>query len=1031
MKFSFVQRQNAAAASGFLAAAVFIFGASRLSVSGAETVDFSREIEPLLSKRCWDCHGPDKQKGGLRLDHRQGLLTGGDSGAAIVEGKGGESRLIRRVLAADGEDKRMPPKGAPLTSAEVSLLRRWIDAGAEFPVGASVETTRSEHWAFQPIHPVDPPAVGDPSFVRNPIDQFILARLEREGLTPSPEADRHTLIRRAYLDLIGLPPSIAEVDAFVEDQTPGAFKRVVDSLLDNPHYGERWGRHWLDQARFADSHGYTFDNPRTMWPYRDWVIEALNDDMPFDRFTIEQLAGDLLPNPTVDQLVATGFHRNTLIAQEGGTDNEQFRVESVVDRANTTGAVWLGLTVGCAQCHTHKFDPITQREYYELYAFFNTTEDVNNTGPTVRLRPAGHESMAREIAARLTAASARLSEYDGVHAKEQAAWESSFLEREPSGEAWRRLNPHEFRTVGKADIRKLEDKSLLVGPKHPPKDNYIVRAGSDLKTATAVRLDVLTDESLPKKGPGLAGNGNFVLTEFELKVGERTVKFNRAIGDHAQPKFSVDYLIDGDPETAWAINVDRTSKKKMNEPHWAYFVPDSPIEIGGETLEFTLRHENPRNKNYLVGRFALSLTDAPAELLTSSDPKALLAALKTPAAKRTKAQAELLKTEFRNQDAGRRALAAAVDQATAEKKKHDAVGVATMVMREMPKPRDTRVHIRGDFLRKGDPVRPGTPAVLPAMLAPPEDRSRLHLARWLVRDDNPLTARVAVNRVWMHHFGKGLVRTDNDFGTQGTPPTHPELLDWLASEFMRRGWSMKELHRLILTSATYRQSSNARPDLTKADPGNKWLGRQSRLRVDAEIVRDLALGASGKLSHKIGGPSVHPPQPGGVYNFTQVKKKWDVSPGEDKYRRTMYTFFYRSALFPMLATFDTPDLSQVCTARIRSNTPLQSLTLANDEGIFELAQALASRTLREARGAEKERMTHLFRLAMARPPDAGEQERLLGFYNAQLKDFESDVASASKIAGEAGDGAENYAQAAAWTSTARAIINLDEFITRE
>lgn len=1014
----------------FIAAGLFSATLAN-SLSAAQLIDFSRDIEPLLSKRCWDCHGSGKQKGGLRLDHRQGLLLGGDSGAAIVEGKGVESRLIRRVSGAAGEEKRMPPKGDSLTSAEITLLQTWIDSGAEFPDRKEVEPTRSEHWAFQPIRRVDPPAIENGAFVRNPIDQFILGRLEQEGLTPSAEADRHTLIRRAYFDLIGLPPSIEAVDAFVNDRSPEAFKRVVDSLLDNPHYGERWGRHWLDQARFADSHGYTFDNPRTMWPYRDWVIKALNDDMPFDRFTIEQIAGDLLPKPTVDQLVATGFHRNTLIAQEGGTDNEQFRVESVVDRANTTGAVWLGLTVGCAQCHTHKFDPITQREYYQLYAFFNTTEDVNNTGPTVRLRPPGHEFKAREIAARLKAASDKLAGYDRLHAKEQAAWESSFLQRKPSGDVWRRLDPEEFRTEGKADIIKLDDKSLLVGPKHPPKDNYIVRAGSDFTTVTAVRLDVLTHESLPKKGPGLAGNGNFVLTEFELKVGDRNVKFTRAIGDHAQPKFSVDYLIDGNPETAWAINVDKKSKKIMNEPHWAFFVPDAPIEIGGKSLEFTLRHENPRNKNYLVGRFALSVTDAPPELLTSSDPKALLAALKSPVAKRSKKQTELLLTEFRNQDAGRRALAAAYDRIKSEKSKHDGVGVATMVMREMAKPRDSRVHIRGDFLRKGDPVRPGTPAVLPAMQAPLKDRSRLHLARWLVRDDNPLTARVAVNRVWMHHFGKGLVRTDNDFGTKGTPPTHPELLDWLASEFMRRGWSMKEMHRTILTSATYRQSSNARPDLTKADPSNKWYARQSRLRVDAEIVRDLALAASGKLSRKIGGPSVHPPQPGGVYNFTQVKKKWNVSPGEDKYRRTMYTFFYRSALFPMLATFDTPDLSQVCTARVRSNTPLQSLTLSNDEGIFELAQALAARTLRESGGTDRERITHLFRLAMARPPAIDESERLHGFYQAQLKDFESDVAAASKIAGEAGDVAENYAQAAAWTSTARAIINLDEFITRE
>ncbi len=1014
----------------FLVLVTFVLASPR-SLDAAAEPDFARDVQPLLARHCWECHGPSKQKGGLRLDHRLGALTGGDGGPAIKPEQGTDSLMIRRILGEEGPDKRMPPKGSPLSTESVDLLRRWIDAGADYPADRQTAKTESAHWSFQALKRVEPPKVGDLSAVRNPIDNFIVSRLEKEGLTPSPEAEKETLIRRIYLDLIGLPPSVAEVDAFLNDPSPDAFKRVVDSLLDNPHYGERWGRHWLDQARFADSHGYTFDNPRTMWPYRDWVIRAINDDMPFDRFTVEQIAGDLLPDPTTEQLIATGFHRNTLIAQEGGTDHEQFRVESVIDRVNTTGAVWLGLTIGCAQCHTHKYDPITQREYYNLYAFFNTTEDVNNVGPTVRLRPDGHAARAKEIDAQLESAKAKLAAYDRGHTDGQKAWETTFLEREPSGEIWRRLDPSGFSARNHSEMRKLEDHSILVGPKHPEHDVYHVQAAGDLELVTAVRLDVLTHDSLPKNGPGLAGNGNFVMTGFELKAGGRNVKLVRAVADHTQPKFDPMKLLDGDETTGWAINVGKGSKKRMNENHWAWFIPEEPIRLNGGALEFVIRHESVRNRNYMVGRFAVSATDAPAELLTSGDPKALLAALKTPVEKRSRKQQELLRDEYLGQDTKRRPLKNAVAKLEKQKAEHDKIGVSTMVMREMAKPRETRLHIRGDFLRKGDPVKAGTPSVFPAMRAPQKDRSRLHLARWLVREDNPLTARVTVNRVWMRYFGRGLVETENDFGTQGAPPTHPELLDWLAGEFMRRGWSMKELHRLIANSATYRQSSRARPELVAADPKNLLLGRQTRLRVDAEVVRDIALAVSGKLSGKIGGPSVRPPQPGGVYNFTQVKKKWDVSPGEDKFRRTMYTFYYRSASYPMLATFDTPDFSQTCTARIRSNTPLQSLTLANDEGLFELAQAFAGRVLRESGKDDAERMNRMFQLAMARTPKKHELDRLLTFHSQQLQDFESDVAGASKIAGTAEEFAANYAEAAAWTAAARAIMNLDEFITRE
>ena len=926
-----------------------------------EKVSFNKDVRPILST-CFYCHGPDEKhrEAKLRLDVRESAIAERDGVRAIVPGKPDESELLQRVVSEDKDDVMPPPKAKKplLTKKEVAVLRRWIEQGAEY----------EGHWAFQPLREDTPPAVKNTSWARTPIDQFILARLESEGIAPSPEADRATLIRRVSLDLTGLLPSPEEIDAFARDTAPDAYEKVVERLLASPHYGERWGRHWLDEARYGDSNGYSGDSARVMWPYRDWVIAAHNADVPFDRFTIEQLAGDLLPGATKAQRVATGFHRNTLINEEGGVDNEQFRIEAAMDRTATTGTVWLGLSVGCAQCHTHKYDPITHREYYQLYAFFNSSTDVNNKAATVQVSLG--EMLGKEVAAAPLAP-------DLARAQRQAAWEKTELARLTSeAEAataapvkWTQAGYLEYGTKSNASFRLLEDNSLLSDGRGTFNDTYRVVATTWVKRAAAVRLRVLTDESLPNNGPGLASNGNFVLTDFEVLADGKDQPFARAMADHEQPDYPVSAAIDNNPKSGWAINVAKGSKAQMNANHEAVFVFAKPLEA--ETVEVRLHHD--LNENYLIGRFALDFAET-----APPDPKAsvLLAALRAEPDKRSDAKKKLVEQAFAQTEPKKKpANGDEANAATGEQ----------MVMAELPQPRPTFLFQRGDFLRPDKELGPLQPGVIAAVSAafknpPAAFANRLDLARWLVSPENPLTPRVTVNRIWMHYFGRGLVETDDDFGAQGSMPTHPELLDWLGREFIRRGWSMKAMHRLIVTSATYRQASFARPDLAEKDPRNLLLARQERLRVEGEIVRDEALCASGLLDPALGGPSVRPPQPEGVFSFTQNKKTWETSPGTNRFRRGLYTMFYRSAPYPLLTTFDSPNFQVTCTRRPRSDTPLQSLTLANDPAFIEIAQGFAARLLRELPAASlDERLRRACRIAFGRDPEAVELT-LLGKY---------------------------------------------------
>lgn len=980
-------------------------------------IEFNTHIRPLLSDRCFQCHGPDEKhrEADLRLD----TFDGATAGSAITPGDPATSAALQRILSTDPHEQMPPPsaKKRPFTPDEIDLIRRWIAQGAEY----------QGHWAFLPVRRDAPPRV-DHVGLRNPIDQFIAQRLLQAGLQMSLEADRATLIRRLSLDLLGLLPTPEEVAVFVADPDPAAYEQLVERLLASPHYGERWGRHWLDQARYADSNGYSIDGPREMWPFRDWTIDALNRDIPFDQFTIEQLAGDLLPTPTKSQLIASGFHRNTLINQEGGTDPEQFRTEAAMDRANTTGAVWLGLTVGCAQCHTHKYDPLTQREYYEFMAFFNSGQDVNNTGATIDVVRGEVFGNPVYVEPTPTPPSAKqIAEWRSQWETETRDRITAAMSETPTASTdWQPLQIAAVTSTEKGTFQRLDDQSWLATSPAPKFDSYVITATSNLPQIAAVRLRVLPHESLPKQGPGRASNGNFVLTGFEMTIGGNGVGWAQSLADHEQINYPIAHVLDDDTKTGWAINVSAGSNAKMNAPHEAVFVLQAPVVPTDKPIEITLRHE--LNAEYLIGRFAFDVIAAPPALLSPQDTE-LFAALKLPAAERSKEQQQLLTTAFEQ----------AVPQAKPVKPKPNPDVAKLMVMRDLPKPREMYLLTRGDFTRPDKAqgvLHPGVFASLaPPLLSHPEQRNRLDLARWLVDPEHPLTCRVTMNRLWMRYFGKGLVETEEDFGTQGSPPTHPELLDWLAREFQRQHWSLKAMHRLIVTSATYRQSSHVRPELLEKDPRNLLLGRQSRLRVDAEIIRDLALSASGRLHDVLGGPSVYPPQPDGVYAFTQVNKAWPTSTGPDRYRRTLYTFFYRSAPYPLFTTFDSPDFQSVCTRRIRSNTPLQALTIANDVVFLELAQGLAERVVAELPGPASEtlkaRLDRMFVIALCRDPSDRERQQLQAFAQSLTDDFEIDTDAAKKIATPALLTTTTAPDAATLVLIARTIFNTDNFITRE
>ncbi len=804
-----------------------------VGADGGAPVEYAANVQPILERHCYSCHAGAEVQADLRLDTAAGAIRGGNSGPAIVVGNSSASLLIKRVTGTGGFE-RMPPEDgpAPLSDAQIAVLAKWIDQGAHAPVDGvpEAQTSRtSDHWSLQPVTRPRIPDVQTTGWAETAIDRFVLSQLEARGMEPSPQADRTTLVRRLSLDLRGTPPSIAEVEQFLADSCPDAYYRLVDRLLGTPQYGERWARHWLDQARYADSDGYTNDRARSIWKYRDWVIDVLNRDLPFDEFVIDQIAGDLRRDAGLDQIVATGFHRNTQHNREGGSDPEQYRVERVADRVNTTGEVLLGLTIGCARCHDHKFDPITQREYYQLFAFFDNCDE-----PTLPVPDAGQQRRWDELQVALRDTRRTIDAYDKAHVSGLSDWAAAARRDEQTP----------------ADLREL-------------------------------------------------------------------------------------------------LAVDR---KK-----W------------------------------------------------------------------TDAQRETVMDHFRKSSSEGLKLVTRRDRLEGDEKKLRAQIPTSLIMRRREQPRTTHIHLRGNFLDQGRAVEPGTPAVLPGIAPADDTPTRLDLARWLVRADNPLTCRVTTNRIWQYHFGMGLVETENDFGAKGVPPSHPRLLDWLSSELIRQEWSLKRMHRVIVASAVYRQSSHARPELREIDPRNRLLARQNRNRLEAEVIRDATLAAAGLLSCEIGGPSVFPPQPPGVVKWARdASRKWVVSQGADRFRRGMYTYFWRTTPHPFLKAFDAPDSNAACTRRDRSNTPIQALMLLNDEAMVESATALALRIIQQGGPSDSDRIRFAFQRCLGREPDRVEMDALRELLDRERRN------------GDAGaEGEPPTEEPLAWTSVARALLNLDEFITRE
>jgi hypothetical protein len=1169
--------------------------AGRAGESSAGKVDFDRDIRPILAENCYACHGPDenKRKAGLRLDLKEGAFQRLKSdNVAVVPGHPEKSALIERITAQD-EDDRMPPlkTGKRLTPPQVDLLRRWIAEGAAWKT----------HWAYTKPERPAVPQVKNKRWPKNEIDSFVLARLEQEQLAPSPEADKRTLARRATLDLTGLPPTPQEVDAFLADNTPQAYEKLVDRLLASPRYGEQMARYWLDAARYADSHGYHIDSERSIWKYREWVINAFHRNEPFDQFTTEQLAGDLLTNATTEQKIASGYVRCNMSTGEGGAIKEEYQAKYTFDRVETMSTTWLGLTMTCARCHSHKYDPITQREYYGLYAFFNNLDesvmDGNKPNPDPFLKVPTPEQTNRlaQLHQRIEQGQRQLDAPRPDLDARQSAWQRRWHERLAQG--WTGLVPHSARSLvtNGAELKILDDRSVLaVGP-NPPADEFEITAPLAEGTLAAVRLETLPHESLPHQRSGRAKDGQFRLGEIEAEilppardgqpVAPIKLKFTRAIADADQPKFPGDKAIDGKADTGWGVG-----PKAAGEPHAALFVLGAPVAVARDSrlrvrLDFAVsklsqalgrfrlsagqgaglvqalnptrfepwhvigpfKSDNPKaalaadyppereidlkqsypgvrdpvrwekkpdfedeQSNLLVadlhgvhgvrylyrtvnlphpqeleislqadgllklwvnGRLALerdhaqSIGEPPptttvtlnrgenkllAKIVTvqgaanftfrhavagEDDLSGEVAGLLALTGEPTGANATRVRDFFRRQHSPEfKKLYDEVAQLRRESEAIDKAIPTTLIARELATNRETVLLIRGEYDKPGERVSAGVPAILPPFPkgAP---TNRLGLAEWLLAPSHPLTARVTVNRFWQQHFGVGLVKTVDDFGVQGDKPSHPELLDWLATEFLRTGWDVKRMQRLIVTSATYRQSSRASPALRARDPENRLLARGPRFRLDAEEVRDQALFVSGLLVDRIGGPSVKPYEPPGLWEAVSFNnaQKYVPDTGEGRYRRSLYTYWKRQSPPPNMLIFDAPTREYCTVRRARSNTPLQALALLNDPQLVEASRALAQRILLEGGNDSRQRLAYAFELAVARKPSGDEAKVLLDVLQQELADFRASKASARALL-EVGDfkAAANLdlSELAAWTTIASLILNLDETITK-
>jgi len=993
-------------------------------------VDFARDVYPIFRRSCIECHGPEKQEAELRLDQRTSTMES----ESIKPGNPGDSELLRRILLPRGHDEVMPAIGDPLSKRQIGIIRRWIEQGSVWP--DKVEVNR--HWSYvAPQRPGMPP-IQDSKWAKSAIDQFVLQRLQNEGLSPAGKAAPEKLVRRVFLDLIGLPPTPDEVDTFVRNPSDERFEMLVDKLLQRPQFGERWARPWLDIARYADSHGFQRDNLRSVWAYRDWVIRAFNEDMPFDQFTIEQIAGDLLPDATESQKIATGFHRCTPTNVEAGSLPEETRIEQVIDRVNTTGAVWLGSTLECCQCHDHKYDPFPQKDYYRLLAYFNNTEmeadraskspsSIAFKGPKMNLsdteKDAKRGDLQKQIASVKNRQTARRRELNSDLSK----WATGFARSLSDVPKAHVLDISEFKSLGATDTFERQDDGsiVLVGNDPPSEDVYTIKVRASMSGIKAFKLEALRHDLLPGKGPGRGDpvRRNFVLNEFsatltpiaksetESKKAKLTkLEFGSARASFSQKNWDAAGALNSKPKTGWAVS------PKFDESHWATFVLKEPLDIEeDQELTFQLKHDYGSARS--IG--CLRLSAITGNLDNESVNEAVATAAKLPSGKWSKSDRKTLLDHQLKQDEQNTNLTTEIAKLNKELTK--VAADTTLVMIELDKPRMSSVFDRGDYRKPGEKVEAGTPGILHTEIEGPPNR--LTLARWLVDKKNPLVARVTVNRWWAELFGQGIVPTVEDFGIKGEEPSHPELLDWLAVEFMENGWSMKHVLKSIVLSSTYQQSSRVSRELLEKDDLNTLLARGPRFRMGAEMIRDNALAIAGLIDLKQFGPPIYPYQPNGIWSKVGgTSYKYEVSPGTERHRRGLYVILKRGSPYPSFVNFDATARLACTVKRSRTNTPLQALTLLNDPVYVEAAEALARRAVDEnPRASLVEQLEYAFQLCTSRRPTDTENNALHYLY--------TETYSAAQNSKRQVD--QEAAKSKAWYSVATVLLNLHETITKD
>ena len=1006
-----------------------------------EVVEFNRDIRPILSDNCFFCHGPDKNKrqADLRLDTEAGLLGAAGSAGAVVPGKPDESPLLQRILTADPETHMPPPStGKLLTADQIQLLRRWIQQGGRY----------EGHWAFLPLNPGAVAGTDhSPAAVAAKIDEYVDSSLQSAGLQAVEAADRITLIRRLSFDLLGLPPTPEETAAFVADQSPDAVQKLVDRLLESPHFGERMAVWWLDLVRYADSVGYHGDQEVSVSPFRQYVIQSFNSNKPFDQFTVEQLAGDLLPGATLEQKIASGYNRLGMMSAEGGVQDREYLAKYIAERVRNASGTWLGITLGCAECHDHKFDPFTTRDFYRFEAFFadirerglySGANSDGNWGPYVKVPTA-------EQSAQLDALSVRIAELQRVLdtptpelAAAQQAWEQG---QQP----WIPLTPDSLQALSGTQLKTRADGAILATGPNPATETYTLSFSKLPAAVTAFRIEVLPDDSLPQKGPGRAGNGNFVLSELTAKVrtaaGEQSVSLQNATATYEQTGAA-----GGNPYGRWAVAAAIDADAKGRTWGWAVMeqVGRSQTAVFETTADLTLSEgavlslvldQNLDNPGHNIGCFRIFASTAARPLrATEAIPAEIAVIVTVPSEQRSEQQSARLAAWYRTIAPQ---LKAAREQLAAAEKERAGIEAAlpSTLITESVAPRMVRVLPRGNWMdESGEVVTPALPAVFAKEPAQDQRLNRLDLARWIVAADNPLTARTTVNRLWKVLFGAGLSRRLDDLGAQGEWPSHPQLLDFLAAEFQAGGWNLKQLIRSIVLTRAYQRSSRAAAGVRELDPGNRWLARQGRFRLDAEFVRDNALEISGLLVKSVGGRSVRPYQPAGYWAYLNFPtREWQNGAGSELYRRGLYTHWQRQYLHPSLLAFDAPSREECTADRNRSNTPLQSLVLLNDPTYVEAARGFAERILREGGATEAERISFAFRKAVSRDASADEAEVLTELLQKHRTEYAANPAAADAILRTGSlpvPGEADRTQLAAWTSVARVILNLHEVMTR-